>query len=922
MTMPTPDNQGPLRGRFVSKRLMHRGACGTWHEAASSASLNSAMLPTEFAASGSGGSHHRILVAREPTPGEVMGADPVGIIHRHLAEVTDAAWMTDNAERRLFVQVTSCEPRGVASQLASDQVVSQWRHIVAAVASALAHLHALGLAHGAVHSNNIFKQGDTWRLGPSLCSRSICAADDLQALASLIGTELRRPIADPHEEPLLARLSEVCMIKGVGAAHIAVWAETGIPATLPLPQRQIPPMPKVERMTDGFRLSSESGQAMVFLTCEPHRVPQAGSFIPISQIDQVGVFLASSTPGQAEMVIPRKTTVVLCADIVDGVAVVGAHTLVDPLRDWGNLHVIMRQEGIVLRWFWPKDMTCRTVCIQVRPDRYPGPSDDQDVQALHRTQYDESGQCLIAGSPNWKCAFVRVSRADIDSTHVDNAVYGNATRMSSDPRTTTSLGAAARPWHWWRRGVTAQRLSPLHSSLAVLCGTALLGTAFCIACWFHGRSPASLNTPAISTVAPIAAANEPIRTPSPLAPRPSPGTSVLVEHSQATPSAVEGGLQGLPQIVPLDTEPAPVSRTASAGPITASSPNEPNQVPTPPAPPVRDTIALSKPPQRQSPVNGEDAPPLSAGASSEPVAAPFASPASLPSSVALRSDSVITPETAEHMPAATTESPSKDVFVVSAGPLHPRPPAIQYVNLPPAAVALTAILSTHDTSGGTANQKQVISLSVNSTTHTTYITPLPEGFSNRTIAAGDLRIVVTYADGQSLVHRCTKPKYLRAGDTLVEDVKNIIAPPMLKGAAIQLVGIPATTQNLQAFVRIHAARTGAVSEVYIPIRGGDNVAQITQVGSMPAGIGNAIQPADLRVVVMLADGRTLSYRNAVLIPVSAAKVSILDLSSITPTALAVPARIAPARPIHVNWAELAGTPPRYGTSPALRSPTR
>lgn len=78
MTTPTPDIQGTLRGRFVANRLIRRGACGTWHEAAPSASRTNATLPTEFAPANGGGSHHRTFVSREPMPGEVLAADAFG----------------------------------------------------------------------------------------------------------------------------------------------------------------------------------------------------------------------------------------------------------------------------------------------------------------------------------------------------------------------------------------------------------------------------------------------------------------------------------------------------------------------------------------------------------------------------------------------------------------------------------------------------------------------------------------------------------------------------------------------------------------------------------------------------------------------------------------------------------------------------
>lgn len=445
MTTSTPELQGTLLGRFVSKRLIHRGACGTWHEAAPAASLNGATLPTEFAPARGGRSHHRTLVAREPTPDEVVGADSVGLIHRHLVEITDAEWMTDSTGRRLFVQATSCEPRGFASQLASDQIVLQWRRIVSAVASALAHLHAFGLAHGAVHLDNIFQHGDTWRLGPSLCSRGVCTADDLEALASLIGTELRRFAADSYDEPLLARLGELCMVGGVGAAHIAVWAEDGVPDTLPAMRAQIPPMPKVERTPDGFRLSGQSDDAMVFLSCEPHRAPKAGSMVPISQFDQLGTSLPVSSLGEAVMPEPRQTTVVFCVAVSSGVATVGHHSLVDPPRGWGDLHVLIRPEGVVLRWFWPKDTPFRKMRIQIRPDRYPRLRGDDSVTECHRAAYETAGQFLVPIPQHWTGAFVQVARADAPADSGQDAVYGKAERNTPPPKAGARARFTSRP---------------------------------------------------------------------------------------------------------------------------------------------------------------------------------------------------------------------------------------------------------------------------------------------------------------------------------------------------------------------------------------------------------------------------------------------------------------------------------------------
>ncbi|MEI8195958.1 MAG: hypothetical protein WCI73_08630, partial [Phycisphaerae bacterium] len=359
MTTSTPDIQSTVRRTLAAKPPVHCGASGTWYTAVASLSSGTGSLPTEFASARGDPSQGWILITREPILGEVMVPDNVAIVHPHLVQILNAAWVNDLGGRRLFAQITSCALAGAASLLPPDQVVAGWRPMISAVASALAYLHALGLAHGAVHLNNIFWQANTWQLGPSLCSQRITPADDLQALASLIGTDLRRIITDPSEKSLLTRLSALCLAQDVAAAHISVWAKGGIPAVLPPLQLQAPRIPLVERTQVGYRFSIPPGETMVFVTCVPHRAPRPGALVPVSDLELLGNLLDLSSEGDAVMPPVQQTVAVFCAEALDGIATLSEHVLIHPPRDWGDLCVLLQPEGVVLHWFWPTDVQCR-----------------------------------------------------------------------------------------------------------------------------------------------------------------------------------------------------------------------------------------------------------------------------------------------------------------------------------------------------------------------------------------------------------------------------------------------------------------------------------------------------------------------------------------------------------------------------------
>jgi hypothetical protein len=229
------------------------------------------------------------------------------------------------------------------------------------------------------------------------------------------------------------------MVDGVNAAHISVWAEAGLPSECPAFPERVPPIPEAVRTHDGYRITSHSEDAIAFLSCAPHRAPRSGATVPASQLDQLGSTVSMAASGEAEMSLPDQCMVVFGAVVFGGVATIGEPALIDPPRGWGNLHVQMRPEGVAMRWFWPQDLSCRKMRLQVRPDRYPRPNDDDDVSECHRSVYESAGQCLVSVPQHWNRAYVRVGRAD--SLAEQDAVFGKADRHDSVPGSRARTGS-------------------------------------------------------------------------------------------------------------------------------------------------------------------------------------------------------------------------------------------------------------------------------------------------------------------------------------------------------------------------------------------------------------------------------------------------------------------------------------------------
>lgn len=428
MTATVPDNFRDTNMQWRAHQVIHKGASGTWYRESPGSSCGHRTLPTEFGSASTGPTLRRILVARQPATREIMQDAVTGVTHRHLVGVTNVQSMTDNSGCRLFVQISASEPKTAASEIGPDQLANEWQQMVAAVASALAHFHAMGLGHGAVCLDNIFLRDQIWQLGPSLCSQNVFPADDLQALAYLIGTELRRLIPDHRQHPLLERLGQLCTAHGVAAAHIALWAECGVPETAASVPMQTPPAPRVERTSEGIVISVPTTQAFALLSCSPDRVPLAGSLVPATQVDQLGTPLPMYSPSEAKMPRPTETQCVFCVVALEGVALVGMHALVEPTRGWGDLFVSWRPEGVALQWFWPSDISSRKMRIQVRPDRYPRPQRDQATLECDRNVYAKAGRYVMHVPRQWTSVHVRLSRAEkpIDSTA--DAVFASAAR--------------------------------------------------------------------------------------------------------------------------------------------------------------------------------------------------------------------------------------------------------------------------------------------------------------------------------------------------------------------------------------------------------------------------------------------------------------------------------------------------------------
>lgn len=439
--MMNPIHNGQvLGGRYVVRELLHRGACGDWYSTSPSNVARTRTLPTEFASASAPVARSVTIVVREPAVGELPNLDVAGLTHRFLIEVSLAELMTDDTGRTLFVQVVSNEPRNTLTEMPPAQLASRWRDAVVAVASALAHLHALEIQHGAVRYDNVFCSNSVWRLGPLLCSRQFDRAADLRDLAHLIGVDLRRLINDPQQDILIDRLVDLCLADGGEAAHVAVCACVGY--VEPAPQLQgdgILVAPSGNQASERLRLSTGLHGRVAMFCCAPHRLPQLGALIPEAHLDQLGTALIMSTPQEADLAAPRAPIAVFSVVIANGLARIGSHVIIDPLRQWGNLRAAIAPEGLSLQWFWPTDLPCRTMRVQVRPDRFPKARQDPcsiEIEC-HRSVYEATGQCLIPLQQHWNRAFVRVATDDASVADNEQAAYASAERTRSGPEAMT-----------------------------------------------------------------------------------------------------------------------------------------------------------------------------------------------------------------------------------------------------------------------------------------------------------------------------------------------------------------------------------------------------------------------------------------------------------------------------------------------------
>jgi len=347
-------------------------------------------------------------------------------------DVSHIELMTTDCGQRVLAQTTVHEPREAIATLLPGQVALQWRQIVYAVSCSLAHLHALDIYHGAVRMDNVFRSGSSWRLGPTRCSGHFNAEHDMWALAHFVSVELKRFIDDPRQHDALNELAKICMSTGASAAHIAAWAEKGIINAAHHTNSCPPSMTlKIKDIASGFRLSVESRSRVVLLTCELSRVPQCGSLVPETQLDQLGTVHLTNSSNAVEIPDPGRTVAVFCASIVNRVAKIGAHCLIEPKRIFRHLEATLIDQKLELQWFWPTDMTCHTMRVQVRPDRYPQSDADQFAREheCFRAQYDNDAKFEIQIPQDWNLVYVRVSRKDQVGARDENAIYGSAERM-------------------------------------------------------------------------------------------------------------------------------------------------------------------------------------------------------------------------------------------------------------------------------------------------------------------------------------------------------------------------------------------------------------------------------------------------------------------------------------------------------------
>jgi len=443
-TLITPGHT--LGGQYAVGRLLHRGVCGDWYEGTAVDSSREVALPTEFTSPNGRSTQRLTLVVRQPFRNERVRADAVGVLHRHLVDVSKAQMMIGDDGLPMLVQVAASDLRVAASSLPL-LVAEQWRQLVAAVASALAHLHALEISHGAVQLDNVFRSGSTWRLGPTRCSTEPQSKCDMRALEELIRVELKPFVMDESQHTLLESLADSCLAKGVEAAHIAVGCRHGqIDSNRKRTAPTTPETLRVDRTPSSILVSFASAGNAAFVSSPPTRLPKEGSLVVEGDLDQFGTILPRSGANQVELTSPFSTVCVISAVVTDGIATIGRHVLIHPHTGWGHLRAMIHPQGLSLQWFWPKEVTCRAMRVQIRPDRYPQAQEDADAMELtcHRTAYDTRGQCIVPVPTRWDRVFVRVSRMDQPHTNDSGAIYGNAQSTPSAPRIRTTSGRILR----------------------------------------------------------------------------------------------------------------------------------------------------------------------------------------------------------------------------------------------------------------------------------------------------------------------------------------------------------------------------------------------------------------------------------------------------------------------------------------------
>lgn len=447
MMTRTPYTGRVLANRYSVGKLRDSNAAGEWYDAENVITSQGNGLPTEFASASTLTPRRVTLIIRPLAASEPVSIDAVGIRHPFLVNVSHAEVATDVDGQRVLMQITDFAAQTMTAACQIEQVASEWRQIASAAASGLAHLHALGKFHGAVRLNNVVRaegSGANWRLGPTRCTGNLDRLDDLKSLAEMIGIELKSHVR-PEQRHSLDELAELCCIKGVEAAHVALSAQQGC---LYGPSQSDTPLdkPSWARTTTGIRVSANSLGRIVFLGCAPHRLPREGAVVPETHLEHLGTSLHSLKAGEAVMTAPTSATAVFCAILSDGLARIGGHVVPEPAaREWGRLSADFHPDGLRLQWFWPTDISCKNMRVQFRPDHYPEFATDPraSAESCYRMVYDSKGHWLLPIPDAWDRVFIRVSRTDKPESEDAHAVFGTALR--------TEFKAVSLPrfWHHW-----------------------------------------------------------------------------------------------------------------------------------------------------------------------------------------------------------------------------------------------------------------------------------------------------------------------------------------------------------------------------------------------------------------------------------------------------------------------------------------